>query len=300
MDLDVRVLRYFLAVAGEGSLKRAAEALHVTQPTLSRQILDLERDLGVSLIVHGRKPVMLTESGILFQQRAKELVELADKTRREMAERSAMVGGTVSIACVESSVSRLLPDAMQKFSRLFPNVKYELYSADGDDIREKIDRGRVDLGILLEPVETSKYDFIRLPFYDIWGVAVRSDSHLASKNALTTMDIANVPLIIPRRAIVIEEISKWLNMKEEELTIVASHNLPTNGLLLVKRGIGSMICVKGSFTIRQAEGIRFLPFSPKRITGHVLAWKKDHAFSPSTHKFLSFIKDRYKCVNEVT
>ncbi|MBO6170660.1 MAG: LysR family transcriptional regulator [Desulfovibrio sp.] len=295
MDLDVRVLRYFLAVAKEGSLKRAAESLHITQPTLSRQILELEHELGVSLVVHGRKPVMLTESGILFQQRAKELVELADKTRREMAERSSMIGGTVSIACVESIVSRLLPDVMQKFSKQFPHVKYELYSADGDDIREKIDRGRVDLGILLEPVETSKYDFIRLPFYDTWGVAVRNDSHLASKKSLTTMDIANIPLIIPRRTIVIEEISRWLAMKEEELIIVASHNLPTNGLLLVKKGIGNLICVKGSFTIRPAEGICFIPFSPKRITGHVLAWKKDHAFSPSTHRFLSFIQDVYKC-----
>ncbi|MBO5490064.1 MAG: LysR family transcriptional regulator, partial [Desulfovibrio sp.] len=122
MDLDVRVLRYFLAVAKEGSLKRAAESLHITQPTLSRQILELEHELGVSLVVHGRKPVMLTESGILFQQRAKELVELADKTRREMAERSSMIGGTVSIACVESIVSRLLPDVMQKFSKQFPHV----------------------------------------------------------------------------------------------------------------------------------------------------------------------------------
>ena len=173
------------------------------------------------------------------------------------------------------------------------------YSADGDDIREKIDRGRIDLGILLEPVETSKYDFIRLPVYDTWGMAVRNDSYLASKKSLTTKDIVNVPLIIPRRAIVIEEISKWLNMKEEELTIVASHNLPTNGLLLVKRGIGNLICVKGSFTIRPAEGINFIPFSPKRITGHVLAWKKDHAFSPSTHKLLSFIQDKYRCNNEV-
>ncbi len=293
MDLDVRVLRYFLAVAKEGSLKQAAESLHITQPTLSRQIQDLEENLGVSLIVHGRKPVTLTESGILFQQRAKEMVELADKTRREMTERSSMIGGTVSIACVESIVSNLLPSAMHAFNQKFPKVKYELYSADGDDIREKIDRGRIDLGILLEPIETSKYDFIRLPFYDTWGVAVRDDSYLSSKKVLTTKDIVNIPLIIPRRAIVIEEISKWLEMKEEDLTIVASHNLPTNGLLLVKHGIGNLICVKGSFAIRPTQGIRFLPFAPERVSGHVLAWKKDHVFSPSTLKFLSFIKGMY-------
>ena len=191
------------------------------------------------LVVHGHKPILLTESGILFQQRAKEMVELADNACREILERSQEVSGTVSIACVESIASNLLPKIMREFSTLYPSVKYELYSADGDDIREKIDRGRVDLGVLLEPVETAKYDFFRLPFYDTWGVAVHDESPLVRKAALTTSDIANIPLIIPRRTIVIEEISKWLGVNEDDLVIVASHNLPTNALLLVKNGIGS-------------------------------------------------------------
>lgn len=291
--MDIRILKYFLAVAKEGNITRAAESLHITQPTLSRQLMELEENMGTELFIRGKRQIMLTDSGILFQQRAKEIVQLYDKTRREMAEQNDLLGGTVSIACVESIVSNLLPEVLIEFSKQYPMVKYELYSADGNDIREKIDRGDIDIGILVEPVETAKYDYIRLPFYEQWGIVMRKDDPLAEKDKIITEDIQNKPLIVPRRTIVIEEIATWLEMDSEKLNIVASHNLLTNSLLLVERGFGYTICVKGAFDIRKKDTICFAPLAPERITGHVLAWKKNKVFSNATTKFLQYIKEKY-------
>ncbi|MBE6106386.1 LysR family transcriptional regulator [Anaerovibrio lipolyticus] len=294
MELDIRVLKYFLAVAKVGNITQAARDLHITQPTLSRQLMDLEKNLGTELFVRKHKQLTLSDSGFLFQQRAKEIVQLADKACRELSEQKSQMHGTVTIACVESIASCLLPEIMAAFSQNYPYVKYELYSADGNDIREKIDRGNIDLGILLEPVEVAKYNFLRLPCYEKWGVAMREDSPLARKDVITTEDIQGLPIIIPRRTIVIEEISRWLEVAENRLNIVASHNLPTNGLLLAKKGIGYLICVEGSFTIRPMTDLCFRPFLPERTTGHVLVWKKNHVLSKATMRFLEFVRDKYE------
>lgn len=294
MELDIRVLKYFLAVAKAGNMTQAAKDLHITQPTLSRQLMDLEKNLGTELFVRKHKQLTLSDSGFLFQQRAKEIAQLADKACRELAEQKSHIGGIVTIACVESVASLLLPEIISEFSQKYPSVKYELYSADGNDIREKIDRGNIDLGILLEPVEVAKYNFLRLPCYEKWGVVMREESHLARKDAIATEDIQGLPIIIPRRTIVIEEIAKWLGAEEDSLNIVASHNLPTNGLLLARQGIGCLICVEGAFAVRPMAGLCFRPFLPERITGHVLAWKKNHALSKATTHFLEFVRGKYE------
>lgn len=292
--MDIRLLNYFLAVAREGNISKAAESLHITQPTLSRQMMELEEELGTDLFVRGKRKIMLTDSGILFQQRAKEIIQQFEKTKRELAEQNNLTGGVVTIGCVESSASYLLPDVLSEFSKQYPMVKYELYSADGNDIREKIDRGDIDIGILLEPVETAKYDYIRLPFYEQWGIVMKKDAPFADKKSINMEDIKNKPLIVPRRTIVIEEIAKWLGMESDQLNIVASHNLLTNSLLLIEKGLGYTICVKGAFDIRKKDNICFVPFAPERITGHVLAWKKNKVFSNATTKFLQYIKEKYK------
>ena len=291
--MEIRVLKYFLTIAKEGNITKAAERLHITQPTLSRQIMDLEKELGTELFIRSKRQIILTDSGFLFQQRAKEIVDLAEKTQREMVEQKEEIGGTVSIGCVESIVSRLLPEIISEFQAIYPSVKYQLYSADGNDIKEKIDRGDIDLGILLEPIESAKYDFIKLPFYEQWGIIMRADDPLSKRKVLTVHDIKNLPLTVPRRVIVIEEIAKWLNMQSDELNIVASHNLLTNSLLLVEKKIGYTICVKGAFDIRKNDAFIFVPFEPERITGHVLAWKKNRIFTSATLKFLQYIKDKY-------
>ena len=289
--MDIRVLKYFLAVSREGNITKATEALHVTQPTLSRQLMDLEKDVGAQLLVRGMRQVSLTDAGVLFQQQAKEMILLLEKTERDLAELKDLVGGVVAIGCVETVVAHLLADALLQFSREHPMVQYELYSADGDDVREKLDRGDIDIGILLEPVEAAKYDYIRLPCTERWGVLMRRDDPLAQTGSVRVAEILPLPLILPRRRIVQEEIQGWLGVESSNLRIVASHNLLTNAIALIERGLGYAICVEGAYTIRPSEAVRFVPFAPERITGHVLAWKKNRAFPSATSCFIQFMRN---------
>jgi DNA-binding transcriptional LysR family regulator len=291
--MDIRVLRYFLAVAREGSVTKAAQTLHVTQPTLSRQLIELEREVGASLFIRGKRQISLTDSGMLLQQRVKEIVSLLDKTERDLAEQRDLVRGVVAIGCVESSASALLPEVMEKFSARYPLVQYEIYSADGDDIREKLDRGNIDAGILLEPIETAKYDYIRLPFDEKWGLLMRRDDPLAERDSIGAADIVDIPLILSRREIVQNEIANWFDIDPERLHIIAFNNLLTNSMLLIKRGLGYAATVSGAYAIRKCDDICFVPFSPERTTGHVLAWKKNRMFTTATSLFIGLIKDAF-------
>lgn len=291
--MDIRVLRYFLTVVKEGNITKAAEVLHVTQPTLSRQLMELEEEMGTCLFIRGKRQITLTDGGILFQQRIKEIIMLLDKTERDLAEKKDLINGVVSIGCVETIASTMLPEIMENFIAQYPMVQYELYSADGDDIREKLDRGDIDIGILLEPIETAKYDYIRLPHQEVWGIVMRRDDPLAERDSISVADILDLPLILPRRTIVQSEIASWLGVEIDRLKILASHNLLTNASLLVERGLGYAICVRGSYTIRDNKKSRFVPFAPERTTGHVLAWKKNRIFTTATSLFIELIKNTF-------
>lgn len=291
--MDIRVLKYFLTVAREGNITRAAEVLHITQPTLSRQLKELEEEIGAKLLARGKRQVTLTQSGVLFQQRAGEIVALLEKTERDLAEQREGLGGVVSIGCVETTASMLLPDAVEAFSGRHPMVQYEIYSADGDDIREKLDQGSIDMGILVEPVEAAKYDFIRLPFKERWGILVRQEAPLARLESVRGEDILDIPLLIPRRTIVQNEIAGWLGVDSSRLHIIGSHNLLTNAALLAERGLCACICVQGACTIRETDQTKFIPFEPERVTGHVLAWKKNRVFNATTSAFIQYIRSTY-------
>lgn len=290
--MDIRVLKYFLAVAREGNITRATEVLHVTQPTLSRQLIDLEKEIGVQLLIRGKRQITLTDAGVLFQQRAKEMILLFEKTERDLAKLEDLVGGVVAIGCVETIAAQMLSDALLQFSGEHPMVQYELYNADGDDVREKLDRGDIDIGILLEPVEAAKYDYIRLPCTERWGVLMRRDDPRAQAGSVRMSDILPLPLILPRRRIVQEEIASWLGVESENLKIIASHNLLTNVISLVEQGFGYVICVEGAHSIRPEGMLVFVPFTPERITGHVLAWKKNRVFPSATSCFIQFMRYR--------
>ena len=285
------MLDYFLAVAKYGNITRAAEQLHVTQPTISRQLMELEEAMGTPLLIRGKRQVTLTEAGVLLQQRAEEIVSLMEKTKRDIADQNDLLGGTVSIGCVESCVSRMLPKALAEFSGRYPKVKYELYSADGDDIREKLDRGDLDFGILVEPVESAKYDFFRLPYWETWGVVMRKDDPLAQKEFIQKEDLLSIPLILPRREIVQDHIAGWFGVDRSQLNIFAGHNLLNNAALLAEAGLGYVICVGGSFEIRGGENLCFVPLSPERTTGHVLAWKKNRVFHSAANRFREFVRE---------
>lgn len=292
--MELRVINYYLTVAREGSITRAAEVLHVSQPNLSRQLKQLEDELGVALFIRGNKRITLTTEGILFQQRANEIVSLVSKTAHEFAQQKDSVGGTVSIGCVETNASRMLAETLQEFSSRYPLVRYDLYSADGDDIREKLDKGIIDIGILLEPIETAKYNFIRLPALEKWGIIMRRDDPLAQRESVGIQEVSKLPLIPPRRMIVRNELSSWFGIPEEELQIFATHNLLTNAALLVEEKLGYAICVEGAHEIRGSRNTCFVPFTPALTTGHVFAWKKSQIFNAATELLIQYIRDNKK------
>lgn len=289
--MDIRLLEYFLAVAKCGTITRAAERLHVTQPTISRQLMELEETVGTPLLIRGKRQVTLTEAGVLFQQRAEEILSLMEKTLRDISDQDDLLGGTVAVGCVETCASRMLPKALGGFSARYPEVKYELYSADGDDIREKLDQGDLDFGILVEPVEAAKYDFFRLPYWETWGVLMRKDDPLAQKEHIEKADILSRRLIMPRREIVQDHIAGWFGVERTQLDIFASHNLINNAALLIEAGLGCGICTGGCFEIRGGENLRFVPLSPERTTGHVLAWKKNRVFHSAADRFREYIRE---------
>ena len=289
--MEIQQLRYFVEVVRHESFTRAAAQLFVTQPTISRQLTDLEETLGTNLLIRGKRQVTLTDAGVLFQQRAEEIIALMDKTRRDLSDQNDLIGGTVALGCVESCASRMLPEALGGFSRLHPRVRYELYSADGDDIRERLDRGELDFGLLLEPIEAAKYDYIRLPYWETWGIVMRRDHPLARKETIVREDLFSVPLSVPRREIVQDSITSWLGIERKELNIFSGHTLLNNAALLVEAGLCCAVCVGGALEIRGGDALCFRPFAPERTTGHVLAWKKNRVFHSAASRFRDYIQE---------
>ena len=250
-------------------------------------------ELGTVLLERGNRKISLTDAGILFQQRAMELVTLLDKTQRDLIDQQNLVGGTVSIGCVESSASKMLPEILSSFAKEHPMVQYDLYSANGDDMKEKLDRGEIDLGILLDPVETAKYDYIRLPVQDRWGIILEGGHPLARQGFVSLEEASRLPLILPRREIVQEEIASWFGIKRNKLNVFALHNLLTNAIPLALAGLGYPVCVEGAYTIRPVEGIAFVPITPERFAGHVLAWKKNRVLASAATRFVTHIKNTF-------
>ncbi|CVI66901.1 Hca operon transcriptional activator [Clostridiales bacterium CHKCI001] len=287
--MELRTLRYFLTAVGEGNITRAADILHVTQPTLSRQLMDLERELGTTLIIRGKKGLTLTDDGIFFQQRAEEIVELADRVEQAFIEKNDSISGLISIGATEAVGSRLLAKVIKQFSEKYPLVQFHMYNEMADNIKDRIDKGLVDIGLLLEPVDTVKYDFVRLSQKEVWGVLMRADHPLAEHKSISPQELLEYPLILPLREKVRDEILNWLGREEKDLKIPLSYTLLSNAVFLVEEGLGCAFCLEGALAIRNSSNLRFIPIVPEHTTRSVLIWKKNHLFSPATSLFIQEI-----------
>lgn len=286
--MELRVLKYFLAVAREENITRAAALLHLTQPTLSRQLMQLEEELGVQLFHRSRYHIVLTDEGMLLRRRAQELVDLAEKTEREFACRETELMGEISIGAGETRSMSFLSRAMVSFRTLYPKVTFRIFSANADDVKERLDMGILDMGLLTEPVDVGKYAFCRMREKDLWGVLVRADSPLAAMEAVTPQDLENVPLLISGREIVQRELASWFGERWEKLQIAATFNLVLNAANMVRCGVGTALC----FDLNTAfDDLRFLPLSPRMETGTVLVWKKDQILTPAVEAFHQHIKN---------
>lgn len=296
--MDLKVLKAFLTVCKTGNITKAAEEIYVSQPALSRQIQDLEEELGCKLLNRHTRSLSLTESGYLFQLRAQEILELSAQAKRELSQQGEL-GGTIVLGVVESSVMEYLSKKIKKFREKHPRIRFHIHSAAGDELRRKIDSDKLDLAVLIEPVEIAKYKSVPLETKERWGLVVREDSVEEERLAFSKKEAASLELILPSRDIVIEEICEWLGVSEKDLKIVALHNLLSNATAMVQNGLGSSLCIEGSFTNRGCPGLRFVPIEPEMISGHVLIRKKNKSLSKIAEQFWEFLEEETKKEHEV-
>lgn len=287
--MDTRVIKYFLTVAQTNNITHAAQQLHITQPTLSRQMIDLEKELGVTLFDRKQRRMALTSEGVLFQQRASTILSLLDQTKQELQNTAEELTCVLNIGCVVSRVSKFVMQIVSSFQKKYPNVSFNLY--DGDLLRQRLDSGLEDFAVLIEPVEAAKYNFIELPVHEQWGLIVKSADPLAKKQAITKSDLYKIPLIAPTRNIVRDEISDVLKLDQTKLNIMATNNLPSNAYELLKAGNYYMLGIEGIVNSFHDPELTFIPFSPHKETGHVLAWRKNTVVTPVMEKFLQEFAD---------
>ena len=286
--MELRVLKYFLAVAREENITKAAALLHLTQPTLSRQLMQLEEELRVQLFRRSRYHIELTEDGMLLRRRAQELVDLAEKTTREFTMRETELMGEIAIGAGETRSMSFLSRAMVSFRERYPKVTFRIFSATADDVKERLDTGLLDMGLLTEPVDVGRYALCRMKERDRWGVLVRLDSPLAGLDSVTPDDLEQVPLIISGRERVQRELANWFGDRWERLQIAASFNLILNAANMVRYGVGTALSFDLNFSF---DDLRFIPLSPTMDTGTVLVWKKDLVLTPVVEAFHQHIKN---------
>ncbi len=290
--MEFRVLRYFLAVAREESISRAAEFLHVTQPNLSRQMQNLEDEVGQSLLIRGKRKIGLTDAGSLLRKRAEEILELYEKTETELLSPQDEICGDVCIGGGESYAMQLIARAIKEIQAEHPKVKFHLFSGDTCDVTERLDKGLIDFGILIEPADLSKYNYLRLPLTDVWGVLVRKDSPLAEKQAVSPGDLKGAPLIRSRHTMCKNEISAWFGAGGEKMNVVATYNLIYNASLMVEEGIGYAVCLDKLVNTTGDSDLCFRPFAP-RLESHLdIAWKKYTVFSKAGELFLQRLREK--------
>ena len=289
--MELRVLKYFLTVADEGNITRAADILHVTQPTLSRQLMELEDELGTALLIRGKRSVTLTDEGFLFKQQAEMIVELSDELEHIFKDKKDVVCGTIRIGASEAVGCRALALYMKEFREKYPDVQFDLYNGMADNIKEMLERGLLDLGLVLEPVDTAKFEYVRLPQKETWGLLLRKDHELAEKETLTVEEIRQYPLIMPGRENAKNEVLHWLQCEESHLNIPVYYNLLSNAALLVEAGMGCAVCLDGALSIHADPDLCFRQILPEHTTRSVILWKKNHLFSQAASLFVQTIQE---------
>mgnify|MGYP002508232643 CR=1 FL=1 len=284
--MELRVLQYFLAVARENSISGAAQFLHLTQPTLSRQLKELEEELGKQLFIRGNRRITLTEEGMILRKRAEEITELVQKAEDEITASDAMLAGDILIGAGETDGNRFLIKAIKAIQKEYPLVHFHIVSGDKAMITEAIDRGSIDFGIVFGNIDTAKYESIPVHHKDTWGVLMRRDAELAKKEFVTAEDLIDQPLIISRQAFQNSELKNFFHMEQENLNIAATYSLLFNGSLMVDEGLGYAICFDKLVNVSGNSNLCFRPLQPKIEARMSILWKKYQVFSKAAQKFL--------------
>lgn len=295
--MEIRVLRYFLAVARERNITGAANYLHLTQPTLSRQIHDLEEELGQQLLIRKSHRVELTPEGVLLRKRAEEIIAMVDKTEAEFASMEDTVSGDIYIGSGETQAIRQIAELIKDLGEAYPNIHYHLHSGNAEDVTERLDKGLLDFGILIQPADLTKYDYLDLPARDRWDVIMRKDSPLAEKEAIEKNELLEIPLLCSRQVVGSRhsenKFAEWFGTDYEKLNIVATYNLMYNAAILVEAGVGYALTLDKLANTSEDSVLCFRPLRPELESGLNVVWKKYQVFSPAAELFLKTLKERF-------
>lgn len=287
--MEIRELRYFLAVAREQSITSAAEKLHITQPALSKQLMNLEDELGKKLFIRGKRKITLTEDGLFLRKRAQEIVDLTDKTEADFQSESDTISGEIYIGAGETTGMRIITKAIRELHELYPDVKFHLYSGDDEITTERLDKGLLDFGVFVGMTNLSKYDYLKLPVVNLFGLLIRKDDPLAKLDTISPDTLKNIPLIVPRQVMLQNDLASWLGRGLEQLNLVGTYNLLYNASLMVEDKIGYALCIDG---LIENDLLCYRPLAHDTTAGVVFAWKKYQVFSRATKKLLEILQAR--------
>lgn len=295
--MELRLLKSFLVVAQEESVSKAAKVLHITQPTLSRQLQALEEELETPLFERKNRSMQLTPGGILLKDRAQEIIQLVKHTEAEFEnQKKQLLRGHISFGCIEGTGSNIFSELVQAFHIEFPKVTYNIFTGTGDDISDRIDKGIVELGVLIEPINLVKYNTIDFDNPEPWGLLVHKKNPLAEKTTIQPKDLENQSLFISARAPVIKQLSNWYGNDIHSLNVIGHYNLLSNVALLVEKEVGAAISTRGAAIQQISKVTNFIPLDPSFTSSSHLVWKKQRILSPTVEQFIKhshrFLKNR--------
>ena len=288
--IETRLLHYFLAIAREQNITKAAESLFVTQSTLSRQMMDLEKQLGKQLFIRGKRKITLTEEGTYLRNRAQEILELIDNTESAFRTNEEALSGDITIGCGETAAMDVIIQQFAEFHRRYPDVKFHIHSGDADMVLERLDKGLVDMGLLLGPIRQEKYDYLNIHQSDTFGLLMPRDCPLAAQKAIAMDQLKTLPLILAEQTFLGHQELEWFGADYPSMKIVATYNLIHNATFLAERGIGYVLCID-SLVNTQGRNLTFRPIVPKLSVDPYIVTKKYQAFSPAAREFLELLKE---------
>ena len=290
--MDIRVLRYFIAVVETKSVTAAAEALHITQPTLSRQFKELEDELGKKLFERGSRRITLTDAGELFYRRALMILELFNNTKAEIGAKNDEISGTISIAMGESPVLNFLAHNLTELKQKYSKLKFNIVSCNDDTVRYLLKTEVCDFGVMISASEIglNEYSYLTLPLKNSWGVLVRPESPLYDKEFITPDDLKKVPLLFSTQSLRNEEFRSWLNAPTSKLNIVCTYNLPQNAYMLAEANLADMVCLKDCVNLKQNSQMKFIPLKPALEASGFLVWKEQRTPSKVAAKFIEHLR----------
>lgn len=290
MPVELRVLQYFLTVAREQSISAAAQALHLSQPTLSRQLKEMEEELGKTLFLRGNRKITLTEEGMILRKRAQEVMELLEKAQEEIACSTEIIAGNIHIGAGETEGIHPLIRAAHALQKQYPLVHFHIVSGDKTTVLEELDHGLIDFALIFGEIDTSRYDFLPLPAVDAFGVLMPKDAPLAQKAVIAPQDLLPYPLITSRQMLRDDHLAHIFGNDAKNLTIAGTYNLLFNGSIMVEEGMGYAICFDNIIHISEDSSLCFRPLSVQVSPQMQLIWKKYQTFTKASQKFLETLR----------